>query len=60
MREQFIMKRTQRILLTDKETVDKLNEACDRMEELTKNKWSVNKWLKKNAEIDAKKGQKND
>jgi hypothetical protein len=60
MSDQFIMKRTQTIVLTDKNTVDKLNSACDRMEELTGNKWSVNKWLKKNAEIDAKKGQKND
>lgn len=56
MSDQFIMKRTQHIIPQDKASVDKLNDACDLMEELTGKKWSVNKWLKKNSEIKAKRG----
>ncbi|MBE8715701.1 hypothetical protein [Cellvibrio polysaccharolyticus] len=60
MSDQFIMRRTQLITLDDQEEVDSLNAACDRMEKLTGKKWSINKWMKKNAEIEAREGRKNE
>ncbi|EOD4738085.1 hypothetical protein [Vibrio vulnificus] len=55
MTKQYEMKRAQSIVLDTQEAVDKVNAACDLMEELTGAKWSVNKWFKKNAVVAAKK-----
>lgn len=55
MTKQYEMKRAQTIVLDTQEKVDKVNAACDLMEDLTGSKWSVNKWFKKNAVIAAKK-----
>ncbi len=55
MTKQYEMKREQTIVLDTQEKVDKVNEACDLMEDLTGSKWSVNKWFKRNAVIAAQK-----
>ncbi|MGS0629140.1 MULTISPECIES: hypothetical protein [Photorhabdus] len=61
MKDQFIMKRKQIIVLSNQESVDNVNKACDLMEKLTGKHWSVNKWFKKNAALAAQtKGEKNE